>query len=235
MVRDTCTAMNIRTRCASIAVHGLVVGLLCAGLSLSFAQAAAPGLPDVDLTVQVRVIGEAEWAAEAAARQAPHPPPQGLEISSSAQASLSARIQEIRVHNGRSATVSWSQALPIQWLQAAQYRSRMGGATDGGIVNAWTWLRVGQSLSVQPRWSGGRDPVQVDLRIENQDIDGSRGTDIPASGTQSWASTLSVPWDQWTTFATTGTAQPSSNGATWSTQSSPAHGLQFMQLRVTRR
>ena len=234
MDRYSSTSLSFRTCCRDIVPRGVAVGLLCAGLSTHAAHAATPGLPAVELTVQIRVISETEWAAETAARETPHPPQQGLEIGSAVQAPLSARTQEIRVLNGRSAEVSWSQALPIQWLQAAQYRSRAGGGADGGIVNARTWLRVGQSLSVQPRWSGGRDPVQVDFRIETQDVDEPRADDIPASSTRSWASNLSVPWGQWTTFAATGTARPAPDSATWSTQSASAPGLQFMQLRVTR-
>lgn len=228
MSRMTCTHLNLRSWRG-----GIAVGLLGAGLSIHPGLATPPALPAVELIVQVRVISEAELAADMTARQPPDHPRQGLEISSAIQQPASARTQEIRVLNGRTAEMSWSQALPIQWMQAAQRRDRAGGAT-GGIVNALTWLRAGQSLFVQPRWPGGRDPVQVELRIETQGIDDQRGTDIPASSTQTWASTLSAPWGQWTTFATTGTAQPLSGGPAWSTQSARAHGLQFMQLRVTR-
>lgn len=234
MGQPTCTPLNIRPWHRAIVLRSIVVGLLCASLSAHPARAAAPALPAVDLIVQIRVISETEWAAETAARPSDDPPAQGVEISSAVRTPPSARIQEMRVLNGRSAEMSWSQALPIQWLQAAQRRSRTGGATEGGIVNGLVWLRAGQSLSVQPRWSGGRDPVQVDFRIETRGIEERHSTDVPASSTQTWASTLSVPWGQWTTFATTGTAQPPSDGTTWSTQSSSAPGLQFMQLRVTR-
>lgn len=235
MGQSTCTTPNIRLWRRAIAPRGFLVGLLlCASLSAHPARAAAPALPAVDLIVQIRVISESEWAAEAAAHPSRDHAAQGLEISSAVQTAASARIQEIRVLNGRSAEMSWSQALPIQWLQAAQRRGLRGGATEGGIVNALVWLRAGQSLAVQPRWPGGRDPVQVDFRIETQGIEERHSTDIPASSAQTWASTLSVPWGQWTTFATTGTAQPPSDATTWSTQSSSAPGLQFMQLRVTR-
>lgn len=234
MGRFTSTPLNIGPWHRGIALRGILVGLLCTSLSTPPACAPTPALPAVDLIVQIRVIGKTDLAAEAATSQSPHASPKGLEITSAVQAPLSARTQAIRVRNGRSAEVSWSQALPIQWLQAGQYRSRPGGTTEGGIVNGLVWLHSGQSLSVQPRWSGGRDPVQVDFRIETQGIEERHSTDIPAFGTQAWASTMSVPWGQWTTFATTGTAQPPSDGTTWSTQSSSAPGLQFMQLRVTR-
>ncbi len=234
MGRMTCTHLNLRGWRRDIAPRSIVVGLLCAGLSTHPVFATPPVLPAVDLIVQVRVINEAELAEEAAPSPSPEHAQQRLEIRSAAQAPASTRTQAIRVLNGRTAEMSWSQALPIQWMQAAQRRGRTGGGANGGIVNALTWLRAGQSLSVQPCWPGGRAPVQVDLRIETQDIDDRRGADIPASGAQTWASTLSVPWGQWTTFATTGAPQPSPDGATWSTQSAQAHGPQFMQLRVTR-
>ena len=231
MGRMTCTHLNLRGWRRGISPRGIAVGLLWAGLSTHAVSATSAALPAVDLIVQVRVISEAELAEEAAASKSHEHSQRGLEISSAAQAPASARTQDMRVLNGHTAEMSWSQALPIQWMQVAAQRR---GRASGGIVNALTWLRAGQSLSVQPRWPGGRDPVQVELRIETQDIDDRRGADIPASGAQTWASTLSVPWGQWTTFATTGAAQPSPVGATWSTQSAQPHGLRFMQLRVTR-
>jgi hypothetical protein len=234
MGRMTCTHLNLRDWRRGIAPRGIVVGLLWAGLSTHAVSATPAALPAADLIVQVRVISHAELAEEAAASSSPERSPQRLEISSAAQPAVSARTQDIRVLNGHTAEMSWSQALPFQWVQAAQRRGRAGNVPSGGIVNAVTWLRAGQSLSVQPRWPGGRYPVQVELRVETQDIGDRRGADIPESGAQTWASTLSVPWGQWTTFATTGAEQPSPDGATWSTQSAQPQGLRFMQLRVTR-
>ena len=234
MGRLNCTHLNIRTWRRAMAPRAIVAGLLCAGLSTHPARAADPVLPAVDLIVQIRVISEIELAAETAASQSPDAPPRGQAISNAVQSPVSARTQEVRVLNGRSAEVSWSQALPIQWLQAAQRRGRTSRTAEGGIVHGLTWLHVGQSLSVQPRWSGGRDPVRIELRIATQGIEEGRGSDVPASSSQTWGSTLSVPWSQWTTFATAGTAQPPSDGTTWSTRSTHAQGLQLMQLRVTR-
>jgi hypothetical protein len=234
MGRFPCTCLIRCTWRQRITPWSIVVGLLFGGPVMQPAVAAPPALPAVDLIFQVRVISEAELAAEDAAGRTPDRTQQGLDISSAGQVPVSTRTQEIRVLNGQQAEVSWSQALPFQWLQGAQRRGLSGTATHGGIVNALIWLRAGQSLSVQPRWPGGSDPVRVDLRLQTQNVGERRGAEVPTSGEQAWASTLSVPLGEWTTFAATGTARALPNRSTWSTQSADAQAPQWMQLRVTR-
>jgi len=234
MDRFPCTCLIRCTWRRRVTPWRIVVGVLFGGPVIQSAVAAPPVLPAVDLIFQVRVISEAELAAEDPAGRSPDRSQQGLDISSAVQVPVSTRTQEIRVLNGQQAQVSWSQALPFQWLQAAQRRGPSGTATHGGIVNALTWLRAGQSLSVQPRWPGGRDPVRVDLRLETQDVGDRRDAAVPTSGEQAWASTLSVPLGEWTTFAATGTTRSPRNPSTWSTQSADAQAQQWMQLRVRR-
>ena len=233
MGRIFCTRSSIVPGRRLRLLVGLVVGLLSVGLKSNEAVATPPALPAVDLIVQIRFVSDAELAADQAVIDTPSPAAQrGLSVSSAADERASAQMQEIHVRNGEHASMSWSQAMPIQWLQAAEVRGRATSAAGGGIVNALIWLHAGQSLSVQPRWSGGRKAVRVDLRLETERVGDRQGQDVPSSSLQISATILSVPLGRWTTFAATGAAQPPLEPSTWSTQALQARGRQLMQLRV---
>lgn len=208
-----------------------IATLMSLGLASVQSQAAPTARPAVDLLVQVRMIDEADWAADPTRASAPaSAAPRTL--SSSTPTATSIPTQALRVQNGERAAMSWSQALPIQWTQAASYRgssTRRNG--EAGFVNALVWLQAGQSLSVQPRWPGGQHPVRVELRLEVDSLGEPQSTHVPSTQHQASSSTLSVPLGQWTTFAATGTESPSSSPYTWSTQSQ--RGRRLMQLRVT--
>lgn len=233
MSRLSSTPSNVIARRLATLSLGIATGLMLIGLKVDSAGAAQPALPAEDLIVQIRMVSDAELAADVATGDATKSAAQrGLSVSSSADESASARTQEIRVRNGETASMSWSQALPIQWLQAAELRGGTTRAGGGGFVNGLVWLRAGQSLSVQPRWPGGRQPVRLDLRLEIERIGDRRGQDVPSSSLQVSASTLSLSLGQWTTFAATGTAEPPLDPATWSTQALRTRGRQLMQVRV---
>ncbi|MEI7463963.1 MAG: hypothetical protein WCJ87_01260 [Burkholderiales bacterium] len=211
----------------------VVIAPVLFGLRSGNAGETPPALPPVDLIVQVRMISNAELAADEAALSASGPAAQrGLSVSSTVDEPASSRIQEIRVRNGEHASMSWSQALPIQWLQAAELRGQSASAARGGIVNGLLWLHAGQSLSVQPSWPGVRHQVRVSIGLMTQSIGDEQGLGVPSSRSQMSSATLSVPLNRWTTFAATGAVQPLPDRSAWSTQVPQARARQLMQLRV---
>ena len=217
--------------------HGLrraaITVLMSLGLASPQTQAAAPARPAVDLLVQVRMISDADWEIDPTnSRATASAAPGSISLSSAATEPSAVQAQEIRVRNGEQAALSWSQTLPIQWLQAASYRgSTTGSNSRAGIVNALVWLRAGQSLSVRPSWPGGRHPVRVELQFDTESLGERQNQGVPSTQRQTTSSTLSAPLGQWITFAATGTAAPAQSPTTWSSQS--RHGRQLMQLRVT--
>lgn len=217
--------------------HGLrwaaITVLMSLGLASTQTQAATPARPAVDLLVQVRMINDADWEIDPAnSRATASAAPGGISLSSAATEPSAVPAQEIRVRNAEQATLSWSQTLPIQWLQAASYRGSTTGSNGrAGMANALVWLRAGQSLSVRPSWPGGRHPVRVELQFDTESLGERQNQGVPSTHRQTSSSTLSVPLGQWTTFAATGTESTPSSPTTWSTQSQ--RGRQLMQLRVT--
>lgn len=143
--------------------------------------------------------------------------------------------QQIRVRNGAKASLRLRQSLPMQWVQSAVAQSASlaaSGATAsssaGGVVNAVTWMDAGQSLTVQPRWPGGKQAVMVEIEVQAATVGERVGSDLPTQSRSQLATTVSAPLGQWVTIATTGrSAQPGDYSS-----EAMAESRRLMQLRV---
>lgn len=191
------------------------------GLALFVVLSALPAqaeLPKRDLMVELRQVEDAG----------------GVTVSTQSREPL-LTPQQIRVRNGAKASLRLEQALPMQWVKAAsaQTESLSGSgvtsrSSGGSVVNEVTWLEVGQSLSVQPRWPGGKQAVTVDIEVQAAAVGDRIGAELPTQSRSQTATTVSAPLGQWVTIATT--------------DSSPARGVysseatvesrRLMQLRV---
>ena len=191
------------------------------GLALFVVLSALPAqaeLPQRDLMVELRQVEDAG----------------GVTVSTQSREPL-LTPQQIRVRNGAKASLRLEQALPMQWVKAASVQTESlsaAGVTSrssgGSVVNAVTWMEAGQSLSVQPRWPGGKQAVTVELEVQAAAVGDRIGAELPTQSRSQTATTVSAPLGQWVTIATTG--------------SSPARGVysseatresrRLMQLRV---
>jgi hypothetical protein len=191
------------------------------GLALFVVLSALPAqaeLPKRDLVVELRQVEDAG----------------GVTVSTQSHEPL-LTPQQIRVRNGAKASLRLEQALPMQWVKAASSQTESlsaAGVTSrssgGSLVNEVTWMEAGQSLSVQPRWPGGKQAVTVDIEVQAAAVGDRIGAELPTQSRSQTATTVSVPLGQWVTIATTG--------------SSPARGVysseatnesrRLMQLRV---
>lgn len=143
--------------------------------------------------------------------------------------------QQIRVRNGAKASLRLGQSLPMQWVQSAVAQSASlaaSGATasssGGGVVNAVTWMDAGQSLTVQPRWPGGKQAVMVVIEVQAATVGERVGADLPTQSNSQLATTVSAPLGQWVTIATTGR---SAQRGDYSSEAA-AESRRLMQLRV---
>lgn len=191
------------------------------GLALFVALSALPAqaeLPKRDLLVELRQVEDAGSVTVSTQSREPLLTP-----------------QQIRVRNGAKASLRLEQALPMQWVKAAsaQTESLSGSgvtsrSSGGSVVNEVTWMEAGQSLSVQPRWPGGKQAVTVDIEVQAAAVDDRIGAELPTQSRSQTVTTVNAPLGQWVTIATTG--------------SSPARGVysseatnesrRLMQLRV---
>ncbi len=215
------------------------LGMACTALLLTgvAAPAGKPPLPVCNLTIEVRavVLG---IASQGALSSEPSGAPPGLTVSSRQAEREPVETQQVRVLNGERAALRLSSAVPFTWVQAVAGRAvsppaakASAAGTDASLVNAVTWLPRGQSLAVQPSWPGGQADVKLVMAWALQQIDDSHAGLPTATGRQA-QTTLAVPINQWTTFATSGQAEPAPTSGVWSTQSLRARIGYAWQVRV---
>jgi hypothetical protein len=180
---------------------------------LLFATAAWPALaqgPQRDLQVELRQVEEGGGGYVVGTRpQAPLMPP-----------------QQLQVRNGSQGRVSFTQAMPLQWVQSAQAAGPLSGA---GVKQQLIWLQAGQQLSVRPRWPGGRQAVTVELEVQTADVVPRPGAELPTQARSAVATTVQAPLGEWVTIARSGQSMPRGSYSSEGASQRP----RLLQLRVT--
>lgn len=184
--------------------------LLAALLWALSALPALAQLPQRDLLVELRQIEEGGT---------------GYVVSTRPQAPL-LQPQQLQVRNGTPARVNWSQAIPLQWVQSAQAAGPMSGA---GVKQGLTWLQVGQSLVVLPRWPGGKKAAMVEVEVQTASVETRPGADLPTQQRGELATTVQAPLGEWVTIARSGQATPKGSYSS----EAPTQRPRLLQLRVT--
>jgi hypothetical protein len=126
--------------------------------------------------------------------------------------------------------------MPLQWVQKIESQSATlsaasasASATAGGVTQAVTWMESGQSFSVTPHWTGGKQAVKLEIEVQSSAVDERTSSDLPATTRQRYSTTVSAPLHQWVTIASSGRSpQP---GRYSSAVSSDARRL--IQVRVS--
>jgi hypothetical protein len=145
--------------------------------------------------------------------------------------------QQVRVRNGEKAHLHMVQTRYVQWVQSAQAPGSGAGSNGGGIAYAVTPLQAGQSLSVTPRWPGGKKAVTLDIAVHSDSVStDSAGSAWPTTQRVTVLTSVAAPLGEWVTIATTasegsaGNTQPLQAGTYRSDNSSAAPRV--LQVRV---
>ena len=213
-------------------MQSLKVGwLLCLALVGGTALAVGASLPQRDLTVELRQIEEGRDG--------------GNTYSAGGIDTTQWEPQMVQVRNGEKAVLRMNDAIPMQWTQSAAIQSNAAttgnalatpqGGTQAGqanagaaISNALTWFDAGQSMTVQPRWTGGSHPATLEIEVQRASVDARQGAELPKQTRHSLTTTVTVPLAEWVTVAATGHAP---RAGTYSSEA----GLQrrrLLQVRV---
>jgi hypothetical protein len=190
------------------------------GLAWLLALPALAQLPQRNLIVDVRQV---EAGSDA-----------GYSVSTKPREALMT-AQTVSVRNGEKASLNVSKSMPMQWVQSVSVQNSTLSAsgmsatnTGGGVTNGLVWLEAGQSLQVQPRWPGGKQPVRVDIEVQSTSVAPRSGTELPDQTKSQLTTTVNAPLGQWVTMAISGSApQP----GVYSSQAA-ANSQRLLQIRV---
>jgi hypothetical protein len=207
------------------ALQAIVRGATVAVLTVVAAPHAFAKLPQRNLTVELRQV------------EAPASATGGFTVGTRRLARNMQEPQQVQVLNGARATLRLGKSMPLQWVQAAAvYDTSLGApgayGSGGGVVYAVTWVEAGRSLTVQPRWPGGKQPVTVDIEVQAAAVDAHAGSELPAQSRGQLVSTVIAPLGLWVTIARIGPGlQPEQAGVYASNSASGEQG-QLIQIRV---
>ncbi len=180
-------------------LHRIAPWLLLFWVCASVAQVKVKGpLPQSDLVVEVRQIEESQSDA-------------GSYRVGTADTARNWPPVSLMVRNGEKGVLRLQQAVPMQWVQSAQSQSSslaVSGATasnaGGGVTQSILWFDVGQSLTVTPRWPGGKREVSVELDVIQSDTQTVTNADLPRQVRNQTSTLVSVPLNEWITVAASG-------------------------------
>ena len=188
--------------------HAALLGALAAAL-----PANAETLPRKDLMVVLREVSDSDNGFNVSTRPTT-PPLMG---------------QTVRVRNGEKATLRMGRSMSVRWEDSVGGFSGRG-ASGGGVTYGRTTLQSGQSITVQPRWTGGNNPVTVSVEIQTSSVaqpDARVGSDLPTQVQGETVTTVSAPMGQWVTLAAD---EPEDTGTISS--DSAGRPRRLLQLRV---
>jgi hypothetical protein len=119
--------------------------------------------------------------------------------------------QSVKVRNGEKASLRFNVSMPMQWIQKIESQTSSinvaGTAIQSsgvGLSNAITWMDAGQSLTVTPRWAGGKQPVKLEIDIQSASVDERVGSELPNQTRGQVTTVMSAPLGEWVTVATSG-------------------------------
>lgn len=161
--------------------------------------------------------------------------------SGASDAEAGFKPQTLMVRNGEKATTRLNLATPMEWTQRVESTTSMPGTATGtalpngaqgsgaAVTKALQWMDAGQSVSITPRWPGGKRPVVIELDMRSASTLQGPGDTLPGQARSELSTTVTVPLGEWVTVARTGDAPPSGSYRS----SGPGEASHWVQLRVS--
>ena len=114
-----------------------------------------------------------------------------------------------------------------------------GAAPQPRAVAQTAWIDIGQGLYVRPRWPGGRAPVLVELEAQARlpatggGVDGNRIEPDGQTRHLDMNTTVSVPLNEWTLVARSGSQARQQQAGSLSTRDLDAMESERLEIRIT--
>ena len=200
-----------------------------AALALVLALDCAAQLPQRNLELRLRQVDSEQALDDVAAAR---PRPAEVTVSTRRLEADRPAIQQLKLLNGQwgSVRVGWSQ--PMQWTRAVAGAASAPGGVAGAVIQELIGLHAGQSLTVRARWPGGKRPALVDIQVDLAQVGERQGDALPATSQSRAATTVLVPLDRWTSFASSQPDPGLRSADTVSTEHPQAHRAQVFQVLV---
>jgi len=202
----------------------LLARLLSFILLLVIGPCAIAQLAKRDLTIELRQIDDTREFAE------------GYRAGTAAS-NASWSPQSLVIRNGEKGSLRMQQSVPMQWVTSAQSQSssvKVPGAeassSGGGVTQALHWFDVGQSMTVTPKWPGGKKDVALEIEVQRADMQTVHNADLPRQTRNQVTTVVTVPLNTWVTIAASGKG-PAPAGSYSSEAGADARRL--LQVRVT--
>lgn len=196
--------------------------ILLAGLAL--APSVQAQLPKRDLSIELRQLGEVQESSD------------GYHASTAAS-HTSLPTQTLLVRNGEKGTLRMQQSVPMQWVTSVQSQSSSvkvpdaeASSSGGGVTQALHWFDVGQSITVIPKWPGGKKDVALEIEVQQADMQVVHNADLPRQTRNQLITIVILPLNTWVTIAASGKG-PAPAGRYSSEGGADARRL--LQVRVT--
>lgn len=181
-----------------------------------------------DLLVELRHINEIAAPAQK--------PAAGYRAGAAAQSEVN-RTQSVLVRNGGQGSLRWSNAVPVQWQQSVQsHTSHVAGAagstrsSGGGATQGLHWFDVGQSITVRPKWPGGKKAVALEIEVLQADMKVEHNADLPRQTRNQFSTSVTVPLNTWVTIATSAKAAAAAGSYSSEAGAQTPHVLQIRVL-----
>lgn len=222
----------------------LLVASMLATLGLTAVPAFAQ-LPRQNLWVELRWVDqELSGAAAAGVRDGSVVVSTGGSVSARGGVTLSTErrsqqqsLPRLMVLNGQQASVTLNEVTPIQWVDVGVQRQQ--GREDRYYVAPRQGVAErSRGVAVKPTWAGGRQPVTVEIRTQEQSNRPGGAPPMDPSGygapteDASMLSTVQVPLGQWVTIARSGSYNAGSPPHQYSTRDAEVQRLRELQVRV---
>ena len=217
----------------TVSVKAFIAAIAAACMVPAATWAESPGRVTIrtavrDLTVELRQVKDADQDNPNAAA--------GAYTVGTANRAVDFTPQKVRVRSGEKASLQINQSMPMQWVQKIESQSATLSAASasassqaGGVTQAIAWIESGQSFTVTPHWSGGKQAVKLEIEVQSSAVDERTSSDLPATARQRYSTTVSAALNQWVTIATSGRATSVGNYSS----SATSDGRRLMQVRVT--
>jgi hypothetical protein len=203
------------------------------------ATAVCAKLPVRNMTVELRVLSQADAQAATLAGQA-SAGDNGYVVRARSSQDGEPQIRKVFVMNGEKAQLKLGLSVPVQWVKTALTPSLSNTATSGdtaltagkGVEYSTAWMDVGQGISVLVRWPGGKQPAVVEVDVDMAALEPRGGENVPSQSRSRVVTSVLTPLGEWATIAVTGPRQVPEQSGVYATTTSESELGKVVQIRV---